>query len=201
MQQLNLTDVANQRIETLSKGFKRRTGIAQAIIHDPAILILDEPTDGLDPNQKHQVRELINDLASDKVVIISTHILEEVEKLCTRTILISDGTLVADKTPSQLKQQSRYYGALTLQIKSDSDSDRQKIIAQLNALNACSKLEIAKDNRDRYTLMAKSNMNLYQEFMTLSHKKTWLIEHLSVDSGRLDDVFRELTSKSQVAKL
>ena len=102
-----LESVAQQTIETLSKGFKRRVGLAQAIMHDPKVLILDEPTDGLDPNQKHHVRELIKNLAKDKIVIISTHILEEVTAVCSRAIIIADGKIVADGTPSKLESQSK----------------------------------------------------------------------------------------------
>jgi ABC-2 type transport system ATP-binding protein len=101
--QVALGAVCEQTIDTLSKGFKRRVGLAQAIIHDPKVLVLDEPTDGLDPNQKHQVRELIRNLAKDKIVIVSTHILEEVSAVCTRAIIIANGRIVADGTPAELE--------------------------------------------------------------------------------------------------
>jgi len=100
---LELEPVIAQTIETLSKGFKRRVGLAQAIIHDPKVLILDEPTDGLDPLQKHQVRTLIGEIAKEKTIVISTHILEEVDAVCTRAIIIAKGKLVADDTPAGLK--------------------------------------------------------------------------------------------------
>jgi ABC-2 type transport system ATP-binding protein len=102
---LHLKPVLNQSIETLSKGFKRRVGLAQAILHDPDVLILDEPTDGLDPNQKHEVRELIRSVSKKKLIIISTHILEEVAAVCTRAIIIADGRLLVDDTPEQLTSQ------------------------------------------------------------------------------------------------
>lgn len=98
---LNLEQVRKQKIETLSKGFKRRVGLAQALIHDPKVLILDEPTDGLDPNQKHEVRKLIKQLAKDKIIIISTHILEEVPAVCNRVMVIASGKIKADETPDQ----------------------------------------------------------------------------------------------------
>ena len=104
--QLHLESVINQPIDTLSKGFKRRVGLAQAIIHDPQVLIMDEPTDGLDPNQKHEVRSLINTMAKDKIIVISTHILEEVDAVCSRAIIIANGKIVADDTPQALEQQS-----------------------------------------------------------------------------------------------
>ena len=103
---VNITGVLDQQIETLSKGYKRRVGLAQAILHDPEILILDEPTDGLDPNQKHEVRQLIQEMSKDKVIILSTHILEEVEAVCTRAIIITQGKVVFDGTPSELKGRS-----------------------------------------------------------------------------------------------
>ena len=100
--QINLKEMWNRPIETLSKGFKRRVGIAQALIHDPDILILDEPTDGLDPNQKHEMRNLIKRISTNKAIVISTHILEEVEEICTRVILISNGSIITDQMPSEL---------------------------------------------------------------------------------------------------
>ncbi|MGR9086597.1 MAG: ABC transporter ATP-binding protein, partial [Gammaproteobacteria bacterium] len=111
---LQLEGVLEQSIETLSKGFKRRVGLAQALLHDPKVLILDEPTDGLDPNQKHQVRSLINAMAKDKVIVISTHILEEVHAVCNRAIIIASGKLLADATPAELEARSRYHMAVSL---------------------------------------------------------------------------------------
>ena len=102
-ERLQLQSVLEQSIETLSKGFRRRVGLAQAVIHDPPVMILDEPTDGLDPNQKHEVRGLINEISRDKIIVISTHILEEVDAVCTRAIIIAKGRLVADDTPQGLK--------------------------------------------------------------------------------------------------
>jgi ABC-2 type transport system ATP-binding protein len=101
----SIDSVYHQSIETLSKGYKRRVGLAQALIHDPQVLILDEPTDGLDPNQKHEVRKLIGNMAKNKCIIVSTHILEEVEAVCSRTIIIARGKILVDSSPSQLKQQ------------------------------------------------------------------------------------------------
>jgi ABC-2 type transport system ATP-binding protein len=103
IEKVNLGNVAHQSIDTLSKGYKRRVGLAQAILHDPDVLILDEPTDGLDPNQKHEVRSLIKNMAKEKVIILSTHILEEVDAVCTRAIIIANGKIVADGTPNELE--------------------------------------------------------------------------------------------------
>src|SRR5215475_13722210 len=117
IERLQLSRVLDQTVETLSKGFRRRVGLAQAIIHDPPVLILDEPTDGLDPNQKHEVRSLINEMARDKIIVISTHILEEVDAVCSRAIIIARGKIVADDTPQGLEAKSRYYNAVTLQLE------------------------------------------------------------------------------------
>ena len=105
-----IKSVYHQSIETLSKGYRRRVGLAQALIHDPEVLILDEPTDGLDPNQKHEVRELISRMAKDKCIIVSTHIREEVEAVCTRTIIIARGKILVDDTPAALKE--KHHGTL-----------------------------------------------------------------------------------------
>ena len=116
VQRLGLGPVLDQTIETLSKGFKRRVGLAQAILHDPPVLVLDEPTDGLDPNQKHEVRALIREMAPGKTIVISTHILEEVDAVCTRAIIIASGRLLADDTPAALEARSRYHNAVTLTL-------------------------------------------------------------------------------------
>lgn len=105
IERLHLGPVLDQKIDTLSKGFKRRVGLAQAILHDPDVLILDEPTDGLDPNQKHEVRELIRSMSADKLIVISTHILEEVEAVCSRAIIIAEGRILVDDTPANLAAQ------------------------------------------------------------------------------------------------
>ncbi len=117
IERLQLGAVLEQTIETLSKGFRRRVGLAQAIMQDPPVLILDEPTDGLDPNQKHEVRTLINEMARDKIIVISTHILEEVDAVCTRAIIIARGRIVADDTPAGLAARSRYHNAVSLQLE------------------------------------------------------------------------------------
>jgi len=109
---VSLSTVANQRIETLSRGYRRRVGIAQALIHDPAVLILDEPTEGLDPNQKHEVRELITKMSKEKCIILSTHVLEEVTAICNRTVIIANGKIVADSTPQELLSQAKNGGGL-----------------------------------------------------------------------------------------
>src|SRR5262249_35848841 len=143
---LQLETVLAQTIDTLSKGFRRRVGLAQALIHDPPVLILDEPTDGLDPNQKHEVRTLINEMARDKIIVISTHILEEVDAVCTRAIIIARGRIVADDTPLALEAKSRYYNAVTLQLEKGDQLEAAR--AALTALPAVAEVEVsARDAR------------------------------------------------------
>ncbi|MDE3072494.1 MAG: ABC transporter ATP-binding protein, partial [Pseudomonadota bacterium] len=113
VQRLELEDVLELGIDTLSKGLRRRVGLAQAILHDPPVLVLDEPTDGLDPNQKHAVRQLIDAMARERTILISTHLLEEVHALCNRVVIIARGRLLADATPAELERRSRYHGAVS----------------------------------------------------------------------------------------
>ena len=186
VEQLELEPVREQSIETLSKGFKRRVGVAQAILHDPRVLILDEPTDGLDPNQKHQVRELIRGLARDRIVIISTHILEEVTAVCTRAVVIANGRLVADGTPFELESRSRYHQAVTL--VADGELDR----AALAALPGVAALE-ENPLEHSLTLLARPGEVIFPQVNALIAERGWRIRELDVERGRLDEVFRSLT--------
>ena len=193
--QLELSEVWHRHIETLSKGFKRRVGIAQAIIHDPKVLILDEPTDGLDPNQKHHVRELIQQLAEDKIVIISTHILEEVAAVCTRAIIIANGKVLADATPTELEGRSRYHGSLT--IASSDEIATSLIETELHQLPEVEDVEIYQDQDGcRFTIIPKSEAELFQSVTTLFQNKNWPVTEFFIERGRLDDVFRTLTHDS-----
>ncbi|HEY0107935.1 MAG TPA: ABC transporter ATP-binding protein, partial [Rhizomicrobium sp.] len=135
-----LEGVLDQPIETLSKGFKRRVGLAQAILHDPPVLIMDEPTDGLDPNQKHSVRSLIRGMAAQKAIIVSTHLLEEVEAICTRVAIIDRGQIVADETPARLLARSRYHNAVTLVVPQPL---RDAALAKLKTCATVSSVETA----------------------------------------------------------
>ncbi|MBB1520009.1 ABC transporter ATP-binding protein [Aquipseudomonas guryensis] len=184
--QVELDKVLGQSIDTLSKGFKRRVGLAQAILHDPKVLILDEPTDGLDPNQKHQVRGLIQSLAHDKIVIISTHILEEVSAVCTRAVVIASGKLVADGTPLELESRSRYHQAVTLVSSSELDQ------AALAALPGVAGVEENRQERS-LTVLAQPGQVIFPQVNALIHQRGWLVEELDVERGRLDEVFRTLT--------
>ncbi len=195
---VNLQDVLDVPIETLSKGYKRRVGIAQAILHDPEVLVLDEPTDGLDPNQKHEVRALIRSMARDKVVVLSTHILEEVEALCTRTIIISSGKLVVDCTPAQLAAKSRYHNAVSLSIPS---AQREKVEKSLTGMAQVASLEAAGGANGRTTLIAfpRGGASIVAEIGGKARDERWEVDELRVESGRLDEVFRSLTGFGSVA--
>lgn len=185
--QVELSNVLNQRIETLSKGFKRRVGIAQAIIHDPQVLILDEPTDGLDPNQKHQVRELIRNLAKDKIVIISTHILEEVSAVCSRALIISSGRIVFDGTPAELAAKSKYHNAVSVKFTHPYEV-KQKLESLVNVFG----VECDEDS-GLITIFPDSGKSVLKQVNELIHAQDWEVEEFHVEKGRLDDVFRQVT--------
>ena len=190
VEQVELEKVLEQSIETLSKVFKRRVGLAQAILHDPRVLILDEPTDGLDPNQKHQVRQLIQGLARDKIVIISTHILEEVTALCTRAVVIAQGRLLADGTPLELESRSRYHQAVTLVADEALDQ------AALAALPGVAGVE---ENAREHSLsvLAQPGEVIFPQVNALIAERGWKVKELNVERGRLDEVFRTLTRGEQ----
>ncbi len=189
-----LGNVMEQPIETLSKGFKRRVGLAQAILHDPPVLIMDEPTDGLDPNQKHAVRGLITEMSADKAIIISTHILEEVEAVCTRAMIIDRGRIVADGTPSELTSRSRYHNAVTVVLEADH-ADKAKVL--LKKVDGVRSIE---DNRDadgtaRLTLFPKKpELHLIDPVNAALAAKSIEPRALHAEPGRLDDVFRKVTT-------
>jgi ABC-2 type transport system ATP-binding protein len=188
----SLGDVLEQPIDTLSKGFKRRVGLAQAILHDPQVLILDEPTDGLDPNQKHEVRELIRAMAADKVIVLSTHILEEVEAVCSRAVIIAGGRLVFDGTPLALMARSALHNAVTISIETLDVEHARGVIA---ALSGVASVQILEQSNTQGTLqvLAIDGAALLAPVSALSRDHNWQIQGLSVERGRLDDVFRDIT--------
>lgn len=188
---LELHSVLNRPVENLSKGFKRRVGLAQAIIHDPAILILDEPTDGLDPNQKHQVRELIQGLSEEKTVIISTHILEEVAAVCNRVMIIARGALQFDDTPAALQQRSRFYQSVSLTLSYAAD------ISGLAELDGVADMEVNRKT-GRVTLFPESGQPILPQITEHIQLRRLPVEDLHVEQGRLDDVFRDITMQREV---
>jgi ABC-2 type transport system ATP-binding protein len=192
---LALSGVIDQVVETLSKGFRRRVGLAQALIHDPQVLILDEPTDGLDPNQKHEVRRLINELSKDKLVIVSTHILEEVHEVCTRAIIIAEGRIVADETPAALEARSRYHHAVSLRFEKPEQLAAAKI--ELGTLPQVAAIEM--DARElKLTAVPKAGANALSAVSAMIDKYDWDVPELHLESGRLDEVFRTLTQPAGI---
>lgn len=187
-QALQLDKVLHQPIDTLSKGFRRRVGLAQAIIHDPQVLILDEPTDGLDPNQKQEVRNLIANLSKDKIVIVSTHILEEVSAVCTRAIIIAGGRILADGTPAELEARSRYHGAITLGLPALGNAQQV-----LSALPEVASVEAVGDNT--LVIFPKAGAQLFEPVNRVIQQQHWQVNELHVERGRLDEVFRTITKE------
>ncbi len=190
-----LENVLHQTIDTLSKGYKHRTCLAQSLIHDPDILILDEPTDGLDPNQKHEVRNLIKRMGENKAIVFSTHILEEVEEACSRVIIIDRGRIVANGTPQELKARSVYAGAVHLRAKGVAAA---MLTEQLAQVRGAAKAEVIREydglvEARVYADKAAANPNLTRDVAEMAAQKHWEIDELHTEEGRLDEVFRSIT--------
>jgi ABC-2 type transport system ATP-binding protein len=191
-EQINLKEVWHKPIETLSKGFKRRVGIAQALIHDPDILILDEPTDGLDPNQKYEMRDLIKKISTNKAIVISTHILEEVEAVCSRTVIIANGQLLANETPDNLGKQFNKKNMFSLKVANKLNNTQIKDIKSsldykkvtVKNLNITDTLILIEDE--------KENINL-NKIMTQLKKYKLDINEANFVKPSLDDIFRKIT--------
>ncbi len=192
---VQLENVLHKTIGTLSKGFVRRVGIAQAIMHDPKVLILDEPTDGLDPNQKHQVRELIKGLAKDKIVIISTHILEEVSAVCTRALIINQGKLLLDGEPAKLEAQSRYHNAINLQLAEQTDQTQSK----LQSIDGIDSVECLAGGN--FMLFPKDGQMLLPQVVRYLDEWQWQVENLHLEKGRLEDIFRQVTLSAEALNI
>ena len=189
-----LSEVRHQPISTLSKGFKQRVCFAQSIIHDPEYLIMDEPTDGLDPNQKHEVRIMIREMALDKTIILSTHILEEVEALCSRAIIIARGRIVADDTPSGLKAQSSLHGAVRFTVRKANGDDP---LAHLGDIPEVERVDVVSENESHITFRAFPKDPAdppATEIMDRLVQNDFTVHGFEVESGRLDEVFRTVTS-------
>ncbi len=188
---LQLEPVLAQTVDTLSKGFRRRVGLAQAIVHDPPVLILDEPTDGLDPNQKHEVRSLINDMAREKILVISTHILEEVAAVCTRAIIIAHGRIVADETPQGLAARSRYANAVSFRLAADADA--AALQRDLLTVPGVSAVEFEARDR-RMTVLPQPGTPVLGQLQSRAAAAGVALRELQVEAGRLDEVFRTITA-------
>ena len=192
---VNLTDVVGQPIDTLSKGFKRRLGLAQAILHDPSVLILDEPTDGLDPNQKHEIRTLIQEMAQEKAIILSTHILEEVHAVCTRAMIIAKGRVITDGTPAELEAQSRYHHTVVLRLRSPFPADVSTILERIPGVKG---LEELHDTMiEGYRIVPEDGHPVLNAVIQCAQHHSWDVAELSIDRGHLDEVFRSLTMPTQ----
>ncbi len=191
---LHLGSVLNQTIDTLSKGFRRRVGLAQAILHDPDVLILDEPTDGLDPNQKHEVRELIRSMAEDKLIVISTHVLEEVDAVCSRAIIIAKGKILADDNPQTLAAGSRYHNAVRIGLADGNNFD--EIRAAVGRLGS---VETTESDRDHHTItaIAANGEEPWRDVSDLVAEKDWPVASVQLEAGRLDEVFRQITGGAE----
>ena len=196
-----LENVLYQSIDTLSKGYRHRTCLAQALIHDPEVLVMDEPTDGLDPNQKHEVRNLIREFGKTKAVLFSTHILEEVDAACTRAIIIDRGRIVANGTPGELKALSDVAGAVTLAV---SGVEAAVLTERLAVLPEALRAEPVATGagavvrvfpRDKAAAPA-----LARAVIELAEREHWRVEQLRTEDGQLDEVFRKLTLPDTVKK-
>jgi ABC-2 type transport system ATP-binding protein len=183
-----LDSVLHQSIDTLSKGYRHRTCLAQALIHDPDVLIMDEPTDGLDPNQKHQVRNLIRELGKTKAIVFSTHILEEVDAACTRAIIIDRGKIVANGTPEELRGMSELAGAVTLSAHGAS-AEKLSALGRVEDLGGAFRVY----PRDKAGISA-----LAQEVVDLVAREGWKVEGMYSERGELDEVFRRITRPDTV---
>ena len=182
-----LSSVMEQPIETLSKGYKRRVGLAQALLHDPEVLILDEPTDGLDPNQKFEVRGLIQGMSDDKAIIVSTHILEEVEAVCSRAVIIAKGRIVADDTPEELLKKAPGHNAVIIR-----SSDLASVRAALSTVEGIAGIEDL--DAERVSIRPKPDAEVVDAVGVALRAKGVVVDEIHVERGRLDDVFRQITA-------
>jgi ABC-2 type transport system ATP-binding protein len=195
VERANLQGVLHQPIDTLSKGYRRRVGLAQALLHDPKVLVLDEPTDGLDPNQKHEVRALIQAIAPEKAIIVSTHILEEVEAVCTRAIIIARGRVVADGTPAELTARDPQHNAIVLRLRSEAAATAARLIGGLSGVARID----SQEDRLETTLIVHPHPGAQApmaELAMLSRSEPWGMTELKLERGRLDNVFRAITQNA-----
>lgn len=191
-----LASVMEQPIDTLSKGFKRRVGLAQAILHDPPVLIMDEPTDGLDPNQKHAVRDLIRRMAPEKAIVISTHILEEVDAICDRAIIIDHGKIVADGTPDALMARSHHHNAVQITLDSEIAKTAEDAFLAMPHVAEVARHDLPDRTAPltRLTLYPKDGQRLVDEIGAFTRARGWSTHELYAEVGRLDEVFRAVTT-------
>jgi ABC-2 type transport system ATP-binding protein len=196
--QLGLGVVAAQKIDTLSKGFRRRVGIAQAILHDPPVLILDEPTDGLDPNQKRDMRALITAMAPEKAIIISTHLLDEVDAICTRAIIIDKGKIKADERPNALRARSFYHNAIVVTLREAAAGILEERLKTTTEIESITRTELPK-SKIEFLIKAKDHQIILDTIENILKEESLPVESIAVERGRLDEVFQALTSELEEA--
>ena len=189
-----LTSVRNQAVNTLSKGYKQRVCFAQSILHDPEYLILDEPTDGLDPNQKHEVRMMIREMSATKAIIFSTHILDEVDSVCSRAIIIAGGKVVADDTPDGLRRRSAFHGSVVLTVKGDGADSLQPRLTQLDGVASVTVVETDGEGRTLRIFPEDPQTPVADRVIAAAGQDGIRIASVFVEQGRLDDVFRDITA-------
>ena len=196
IERTNLQSVVMQPIDTLSKGFKRRVGLAQALLHDPEVLILDEPTDGLDPNQKHEVRELIREIAPDKAIIISTHILEEVEAICSRAVIIAAGRVIADGSPAELAERSALFNAVAVILPKDMAERGRAALSALDQVQEVRVLALANGLAKLIAAPKGGRMILNTVAGALEDANVQAVS-VRPEASALEDLFRQLTNGTE----
>jgi len=194
IEKVRITDVLTQSIDTLSKGYKRRVGLAQAMLHDPEVLILDEPTDGLDPNQKHHIRALISEMATEKAIIVSTHILEEVEAVCSRAVIIAHGRLLADGTPEELLARDPNHNAVVIHARAEH---RASLESGLNGVGIIREIIDHRTAEDeiRLRISADAGKSIITDVSARIRDTNLNVDELYVEKGAMDEVFRQITGQ------
>lgn len=187
-----LNQEKHKTIGELSKGYRQRVGLAQALIHDPEILILDEPTSGLDPNQIIEIRNLIKNIGREKTVILSTHILPEVEAICDRILIINKGKIVADGTPDTLRKQAQ--GEEVLRIRIEDEPNRDVIFDALRSIETVAMVDPLPQSDMAFLIQSKDGKSSKREIFRLCVQKNWTLTELTPVETKLEDVFRELTT-------
>ncbi|MBL7848476.1 MAG: ATP-binding cassette domain-containing protein [Cyclobacteriaceae bacterium] len=181
----------HKKIGELSKGFRQRVGLAQAMIHDPEILVLDEPTTGLDPNQIVEIRNLIRELGKEKTVVLSTHILPEVEATCDRILIINKGKIVANGTADTLRKQATGQEVIRLKIE---DARVEEVIEALRKMPTVDTIEVIDKERNRLEVQSRTGLSSTREIFHLCVQKGWILSELTPLETRLEDIFRNLTT-------
>ena len=190
--------VRHQPIDTLSKGYRRRTCLAQTLIHDPPVLLLDEPTEGLDPNQKQVVRDMIGKMSREKIIMLSTHVLEEVEAVCTRAMIISEGRLKADGTPAELKKRGASYNVLTIELLAPA----QEAVAAFGSISDVERVETLESSGEKVALrlVPRDRQSLAVSAIETAVRRKWMVVGMRTEAGRLDEVFRQITTTADVER-